>query len=211
MKQIKDKFLIDLELDIQWRISKVASIKTLPYRYKIRETDKQLIILFAIPMIYSIWEGFVVNTFTLFSRCLNSERRGWKELDENLLTHSIESETNIFGLSDFNKKKKTLGDLIDLLEGDAKITQKIPTKSNINYTVLNDILKRFNLKELNVNYKRKLNKLLLFRNAISHGDTSIPVSQDVIDELSMLVNELMYEVEDIIKDGLIENCHLNKK
>ena len=74
------------------------------------------------------------------------------------------------------------------------ITNKIPTKSNVDFGVINDILTRFNLNLLPKIFEGKLRKLLKFRNSIAHGETSLPIKLEDVTFFSQLVNDLMIEI-----------------
>ncbi len=87
------------------------------------------------------------------------------------------------------------------------IDGKIPTKSNINSEVLTDILERFNLGVIEKKNKSKLDKLLKFRNTIAHGDNSIPVKEENIDEFIRLIQDLMVVVFDKIDDAVINKTY----
>jgi hypothetical protein len=65
-------FIQEILADINWRVSELATIKSLPIKYSFRPDHKELQIKYSIPAIYAIWEGFVKNTFTIYSTHLNS-------------------------------------------------------------------------------------------------------------------------------------------
>ena len=62
-------------------------------------------------------------------------------------------------------------------------------------------LTRFNLTLLPKVFERKLNKLLKFRNSISHGETSLPVKMEDVTFFSQLVNDLMVEIITRLDEG----------
>jgi len=81
----------------------------------------------------------------------------------------------------------------------------VPTESNVNLKVLNRILERFCIPEIDSKYSSGLNKLLLFRNKIAHGENSIIVNMTHVTEFVSLVENLMLDV--VIG---VESCERNE-
>jgi len=84
----------------------------------------------------------------------------------------------------------------------------LPTKSNVNSDVLLDLLSRFNLGTIDEKLGKKLDKLLIFRNTIAHGDNSIPVKEENIDEFTQLIQNLMVIVFDKIDNAVNNKTYL---
>ena len=64
-------FIDEINSDIQWRMSELASLKTIPLRYNLLSHHKEMLIKYTIPSIYALWEGFVKNSFELYVREIN--------------------------------------------------------------------------------------------------------------------------------------------
>ena len=88
------------------------------------------------------------------------------------------------------------------------MVSKLPTKSNVNSEVLGDLLKRFNLGNIDPRLGKSLDKLLIFRNTIAHGDNSIPVIEENIDEFTQLIQKLMVIVFDKIDYAVTHKTYL---
>jgi hypothetical protein len=58
-------FIDEIVADIDWRISELATIKSIPIKYSFRLDHKDIHIKYSIPAIYAIWEGFVKNCFVI--------------------------------------------------------------------------------------------------------------------------------------------------
>lgn len=198
--------LSEINDDIQWRMSELASLKTIPLRYNLLIHHKKLLIKYAIPSIYSIWEGFVKNSFELYVNEINSLNIPVKDTHINILTHALSSHDKL-SLENprihFKTKREFIEYYQDKISQPLFLTNKLPTKSNIDFEVINEILLRFNLDVLHESFKMKLRKLLRFRNSISHGDSSIPVDMEDLTYFSMLINDLMIEIFNRIEDGYI--------
>ena len=80
------------------------------------------------------------------------------------------------------------------------IDQKLPTESNINLKVLNNILLAFNLEKFpEFPFERHLDYLLKMRNRIAHGEgNKIPIDREKVDEcinnILVLMDELMQKI-----------------
>ncbi len=193
----------EIQEDINWRISEISNIKTIPLRYRILESHKETLILYSIPSLYSIWEGFVKNAFQLLTSFLNKLGIQPNQVHINILTHAIENECNLGNeRKHFEKKIGLVESTINIYDSILNIKQGIPTESNVNHKVINKILERFNIKSLDEKYEKPLNRLLLFRNKIAHGENSIKVTKQDVDDFSLLIEDLMYDLLLLIEEYL---------
>ncbi|MCU7695583.1 MAE_28990/MAE_18760 family HEPN-like nuclease [Haoranjiania flava] len=181
-------FVDEIVADIEWRVSELATLKSLPIRYSFRDDHKELQIKYTIPAIYAIWEGFVKNCFSIYSNHLNSLAISRTDIALSLLTHQLDSECDFNNPRiNFDAKKRLVNVIDSLLTNTINIKPSIPTESNVNFKVLNKILERFCIDKVDETYEQKLNKLLLFRNKIAHGENSISVNMNNITELFRLL------------------------
>jgi hypothetical protein len=188
-------FTEEILADIEWRISELATLKSIPIRYSFRPDHKELHIKYSIPAIYAIWEGFVKNCFTIYSQHLNTLSLKRSEIASALLTHQIDSECDFQNPRQNFDSKQRLVELIDgLLTETIIIKPSVPTESNVNFKVLNKILERFCINQIEDKYDRGLNKLLRFRNTIAHGENSITVDMTHVTEFVSLVESLMLDI-----------------
>lgn len=195
-------FIEEIIADIEWRISELSNIKTIPIRYNFRADHKEIHIKYSIPAIYAIWEGFVKNCFTIYSNHLNTLSIRKDQISIPLLTHQIDSECD-FNTPRINfEAKQRVVQLIETLFTEIiTIKPSIPTESNVNFKVLNKILERFCIAKVDDKYERGLNKLLRFRNTIAHGENSILVDMTHISEFISLVENLMLDITINIETG----------
>lgn len=204
-----DRFIDELSDDVDWRIREISSIRTLPFRYRMTESDQNIILMSSIPTLYSLWEGFMVNAFTLLKQHIERLSIDWRDLHINLLTHSLDQSLSISSsITNFEKKVNFVHKLLNSIEDGITLSSNIPTKSNVNYKVACCILKRFNLPELDSKYEKPLNRLLLYRNKISHGEMAVPVNKDIVNEFSVTTTNLIYDVFLLLANHVNEKCYL---
>ncbi|WP_373060277.1 MAE_28990/MAE_18760 family HEPN-like nuclease [Zunongwangia sp. H14] len=188
-------FIQEILADIEWRTAELATLKTIPIKYSFSPDHKDLHIKYSIPAIYSIWEGFVKNCFTIYSNHLNTLALSRTEICYELLTHQLDSECDFNNSRiHFDKKVNLVKTLDSLFQDTIIIKPTVPTESNVNFKVLNRILERFCITRLDDEYDKGLNKLLLFRNKIAHGENSILVNMNHITEFTSLIENLMLDV-----------------
>jgi len=203
--------LNEIQEDIKWRLSEITNIKTIPLRYNLLNVHKKTLILYSVPSFYAIWEGFLKQTFQLLTNYLNNAILDPSKVHINILTHAIENECNLGNSrKHFDSKVNLVNSAINLYDSKLIIKQGIPTESNANYKVTNKILERFNIKNIDSKYEKPLNRLLFFRNKIAHGENSIKVYSSDIDEFSLLVENLMYNILILIEE-FIENGNYKKE
>lgn len=187
--------IAEIQEDINWRVAEISNIKTIPLRYRMSDSHKKTIISYSIPSLYSIWEGYVKNSFQLLTSYLNKLEIQPNQVHINILTHAIENECKLGNeRKHFDKKVDLVISTINIYDSTLNIKQGIPTESNVNFKVINKILERFNIKELDVKYDKPLDRLLLFRNKIAHGENSITVTKQDVDSFSLLIESLMYDM-----------------
>ncbi len=199
-------FVEEILADIEWRVSELATIKSLPIKYDFRPEHKELHIKYSVPAIYSVWEGFVKNTFTIYSNHLNTLSIGRDEIATSLLTHRLDSECDFNSPRTAFKSKRKLVEMLDsLLEDTISFKPCIPTESNVNFKVLSKILERFCIIPVSESYEKGLNKLLKFRNTIAHGEKAISVNMTHVTEFISLIENLMFDI--VIN---VDNCEKTK-
>jgi hypothetical protein len=227
-----DITLLEQEImsDIDEREELMSRVRLMYARYGFSERDEQLFLNYSIPIVYSIWEGFVQISFQIYIRELNKEltRLGLNinSVCEPILVYHMESTFRQFKQypnpkNDEDKPKivKKKVDFFNALglfykSNTLQIHPNINTESNVGFNVLNRILNDFNLEKIpthenNYSLKDELGKLLQIRNAVAHGQKSaIVVNREDLERAIKLVNKLMDLVFERIKTGFIEKSYL---
>lgn len=196
-------FQEELLYEIEWRTNEISILKTIPFLYPLSDVQRRTIERHTIPAMYSLWEGYVVSAFQIYVRELNRLKLTADKIRSCILTHAIDTDLCLSnGRAVFEKKEQFIEKLSNFFNGEVIIPNKLPTESNINYRVINSILYRFSLESLPERpYKKELDKLLLVRNSIAHGEVSIPIDKEIIAEISFTILNLMHDVFNRIVDG----------
>jgi hypothetical protein len=196
--------------ELEWRVDELSILKTTPYLYRVSQKQKDILQKYSIPAMYSLWEGFVKSAFQLYVDILNGLELSLYDLNINLITHDIDAKLKLSNSrSEYNKKIKFVDEIKKYFFENVTLSKNVPTQSNVNLEVINNILLRFNLDLISSDlYEKRLNKLLLIRNGVAHGENSIPISQDIIDELSTTIVSLMHEVIERILSGFSSKSYL---
>ncbi|MDR6784600.1 hypothetical protein ABIE26_003246 [Pedobacter africanus] len=195
----------EISKDIDWRMSELASLKSIPVRYKLMPHHQEMIIKYTIPSIYSLWEGFVKNSFRRYITEINSLNLLIQDVHINLVVHGITSIDKLRlenPRNSFKSKKEFTESYLSTISKPFQMTEIIPTHSNVNFEVINEILLIFNLETLPKHFDKLLGKLVTFRNSIAHGEVSIPVKLKDIELFTKLLNDLMIEILLRIENGL---------
>ncbi len=205
------KLEAELLAEIDWRVKELTTLRTLPLKRNLNMRERKIAVKFAIPNAYSTWEGFVKTAFRLYINELNSLNLSHVQLNHKILSHSIDTKypqltTGV--KNDFASKCSFIDNFINDLTNPITIDSKLPTESNINWKVINKLLERFNLTKFPENpYKSKLNDLLRIRNSVAHGDVTIPIDQELIDNKVTDVINLMDEVLFKLLNGCSDNTY----
>ena len=203
--------LNEIKSDVDWRMGELAILRTIPHRYSILPEHQDMLKIYFIPAMYALWEGFVNNSFQIYIRYLNELKLKSSEMSINILTFALMSNDRLNLENprlDFMKQKQCVEHFNLALTSPIVIDPKIPTKSNVNFKGINSLLAAFNLQQLSMDYKSPLNKLLLFRNSISHGERSINVSDKDISDFTGLILKLMEDVCIKIEEGMTKKTYL---
>lgn len=192
---INSTFIEEILSDIDWRVSELSMIKTLPIIYNFSSNHKRLHYKYSVPAIYSLWEGFVKTTLETYTRFLNTKNLKRNDIANPLLAHILDSNCDFNNPRNSESAKIKMAVSINtVLIEMITVPPKVPTESNVNFKVLNKILGRFCIKPIDDKYKTGMNKFLLFRNKVSHGDNAIIVEVSNIIEFIKLVEDLMLDV-----------------
>lgn len=210
MRGIEEELYEELSLEVEWRISEISMIKSIPYLYRVTEHHKEVLQKYLIPALYALWEGFVVKSFEIYAKKLNEINLKIDELHPYLLRHDLDIKKGLKdGRTNGQKQVEFALDLKVYFSSELFISGKVPTQSNVKFKTINNILERFNLEKFPKNYyEYGLFKLLKYRNDIAHGENSLNVDKEIVIELSEVVVECMDKLSDILVDGIRNKSYL---
>lgn len=208
--------------DIDERRDLMFRLKALSPRYHFLPEDEALFLNYSIPIVYSIWEGFIQTSFQIYIRELNELNLTINHICDRIFLYHIESKFPQFKdysqKDNFSKKVKFFEQLGQFYQSNTlEISAKVNTESNVSFKVLNRILNDFKLEtipthpEPNSNYSLQddLDKFLLkIRNDVAHGQNSIVVNREDLERSIKLVDRLMDLVFERIKTGFITKSYL---
>ena len=189
--------------------SKMYKCKTIHLRYDMTEDHKQFLIRQAVLSIYSAWEGFLKIAISQYLQELNKENLNYTALDENYLAYQTDKILDFKApKTSFGVMKKISNNVYAMFNSEVIFNTKVNTESNANLKVSNSILDKLKLKPLDKKYERDLNKLLLFRNSVAHGDDGIQIIQSDIDFFTILVQKISADIISSVIDGFEAKVYL---
>jgi hypothetical protein len=65
-------FKHEIQADIDWRYSELATVKKMPTQENLLLHQRDFLVKYAVPIIYSLWEGYIRSTFETYIRIINS-------------------------------------------------------------------------------------------------------------------------------------------
>ena len=190
----------DIRSDIGERQQLMLQIKTLYLRYQFNERDEKLFLSYSMPAIYAIWEGFIQTSFKTYVQEINKINLSVNTVHKQILCYHIENSFKQFKQypKNYNKKVVFFDKLGEFYSADIiEITRTINTENNVGFDVLNRLLAAFNLEKIPDYYEQRWLKnelderLLRIRNQVAHGQDSIIVSRNDLEDSINLVNILM--------------------
>ncbi|XXM70826.1 MAE_28990/MAE_18760 family HEPN-like nuclease [Lysinibacillus sphaericus] len=210
MINVEKELLDELSIELEWRVSEISMIKTIPHLYRVSDHHKEILHKYLVPALYALWEGFVVKSFEIYAKKLNKIGLQMDDFHPRIIAHDLDIKKGLKdGRTNEQKKVEFTLDLKKYFSSDLNISGKVPTKSNVKFNVINKILDRFNLEKFPRDYYEfGLSKLLKFRNDIAHGENSLAVDKEIIMELSEIVVKCMDKLNDILLEGLINKSYL---
>lgn len=203
----------ELLYEINWRTNELSILRTLPLTCNCNPKQIEILERYSVVAIYSIWEGFVVTGFNLYTTKINGLNLTYDEINLNILTHDLFIK---FDLTEeqrkhFKNKCKFISDVIQFPKLPVNLSPILPKESNISFDVINQILTHFYLDELPAKeFEKRLKKLLYYRNNIAHGEFSLPVTRELVNDFILTVIDAMSEVAIRIIEGFNNRKYLKE-
>lgn len=214
--------LVEQRESVLFEIERVLFTK----RYKMSKKHLEIFTVQSIAMIYSLWEGFVQESFQMYIQYINSLFIDFNQLSREIVVFHMDNQYKQF----YNYPTKINGK-INFYESLAEhfmheyheIYPRIDTESNVSFEVINKLLKQFSLKEFpeywgsyqypNTSLKQIMSTFLRYRNGIAHGGditSEEKVTRDVFVRYKKLIIDLMYEMHDKFMYGINERTYLRE-
>ena len=203
-------FTHELEAERNWRIGELSDVKLLFRQVKRMEIERYIDVYLrmTIPMIYAHWEGYCVSSFKLLMEYLNRKEMDAKTVTYNILTYANNrTYDKLKGKSSFAQRVEFSRKFVELLNGKIYFAGKLDTKSNLNYKVLQEILRIFGMSEDGIEmFEGELNSPVNVRNAIAHGENSRVIRDDAkmnqyIELVTNLIDLVLLKQVQFVKEG----------
>lgn len=196
--KLKDK----LDNEIDWRITEMALIKTNHKTCNISDKRRQILLKYSSVEVYALLEGFVSKAFAIYVEEINKLNLHRKVLQESILSEYLQQKMQLFNERKYIDKKINL--IVELEKyyelPVIMLSRDIHTGGNINLKSLNCLLKTYCILQIeNKEIEKGLNKLLMFRNSIAHGEIGLIVDDEILTELIYYVTLTI----DYIRDNII--------
>ena len=199
---MKVKLKENLDGEIEWRVAEMALLKTNHKTTNISINRCETILKYTVVAVYALFEGFVVKAFKAYIQEINQLKLTKHEIQVNILTEFMNQKYSLFQeRNNIDKKRELVLELEKYYDSQAiDLECEIKTESNINLKVLNKLLNTYKIIEIDdATIASGLNKLLMFRNSIAHGETGIKMNDELLRDHIACVTRAM----DIIRDNMI--------
>ena len=206
------KFEEELLHEVDWRTDELSIIISIPHLFNFNDKQNKIIEKYSVPAIYSIWEGFVKQSFILYIQKINSFELTHDKINLNILTQDIFTKFDLTEekIKHFEHKCNFVNNIFEYSKLPITLSHSIPTEANVNFKVINKILNHFYLEELpKKDFKSPLDKLLFYRNSIAHGECSLIVNEKINQEFNLTVINAMHEVINRIIEGYSKEAYLS--
>ena len=205
------KIIEEIKQENEWREKDFSKIKHI--YSQLSDKDQVLFLRMSIPYIYAHWEGFVVDSLKKILEHFNQLKLQHHQVKINIFVLSLQKQFDFLkGKQSFEQKCQFSENFFLFLNEQLKFNKDINTKSNLNFSVLEELCQIFGL---NVDkfdqYKAQLNKLVKIRNHIAHGENSYILSLENIEEYLNLVNELILKLAEELKEYLQQEKYLKSE
>ena len=201
-----------LDEEVEWRISEIAALKTIPYMNNISIYNREVLMRYSIPAFYALWESYVVVSIEKYIYFVNSLNLSYDEIHPKIIAHDIDMRHDLKnGRVNLEPRIKFCVDLKQYFTQNVRISSKIPTKSNVSFKTINNILNCLNLEPFDKKKRGfQMDQLIKCRNAVAHGENSVKVDDKIIFSLSSTVINCMDDLTDSIVNGAMNKTYLNK-
>lgn len=223
----KIDIISQIEEELTWRSEELIFFKNQLSIIE-KEEDKKRYRKSLIVMLYSYYEGFCKSAFQIYIQAINSENLTRKDVNlfirtssmhETFLSYGNESRKDVrfkrelpedSKLHKYSRQVIFIEEFSNFLNETVNIPEGVvDTESNLKPVVLRKILYRlgFAFEEIDIS-ENTINKLLGYRNSISHGSKRTGIDEDEYDELENDVKKLMNTIRMIINKAITSDDYL---
>ena len=168
--------------------------------------DEPLWCRMCIPMIYAHWEGFVVSSLKILIEHLNRLELSPSKVPTKLVVMGLgRAFKPLSGNQSFEKRVEFTDKFNGLFREAMKFEKKIDTKSNLKSDVLCELCQMFSFNFENFkDVTADIDRLVIIRNSIAHGENSIlPDIANItkyIESVNMAMDILLREIDSYLEN-----------
>ena len=181
-----DRLIAEIEASAEWRVRELELMKKICVVTLSNEPQhtKDQFYRMCIPYVYAHWEGFVIEVFNFLSDYINTLKLDKSNTIVELYAFSIQNELRpLSGKQGFEQSCKFTEKFVNQHNRPLYIDPKLVTaKSNLNYSQVDDIFKKFGIECPVSEQSADINQLVNLRNQIAHGESGITVDYDNISQ-----------------------------
>lgn len=211
--------------DIEERRSAIYKIERIFFtgRFNFSQPEKDVVLIHTIPMLYSLWEGYVTFSIKIYINWMNTQSLDYDLLKSEIVINTVEKKFKQFKKypEKISQKKRFFDNVKEFFTNDIfSISNEVNTESNVSFNVLNRLMNSYTLELFTEYYKEykhpnnlksTMDDFLNYRNGISHGSVvgaTETITHEVFEKYKNLVFFLMDEVHMRIDYGVKKNTHL---
>jgi hypothetical protein len=164
----------------------------------------------AVISIYAAWEGLLKECLLLYLQELNTLKLEYNNISDTYLAFQTDSVCKFKNnMTNYGTVKKLSKYLFDMYKHEVIFDTKINVESNANLKITNILLSKLSFSVLEPKYERDLNRLLLFRNSVAHGDSdNIRIEQKDLDKFSATVQDIASDLIISILEGYDKQVYI---
>lgn len=209
--------------------SNIYNVEKLIYtnRYNFLPQDFKLISKQSLVILYSLWEGFVQESFQIFLKEVDANVNSLYQLNEIFMLSQIEvifKQFQNYPSKEVSRMKfhRRLNEFA--LENNHQLSTIVNCKNNVEIDVLNSLFNTYGMESIphnwgdycypNNNLKTVLKDFLHYRNNQAHGNritANVVIEHNEFVTYKKLVIDLLFEVSRKLEKCLIEKTYLKQE
>ena len=197
-----NRFRMICHKDVRWRTQEIALIRKSTALLGISDGLRIVLLRYAVPALYAVWEGFVTFVLSECAKKINGKRILVRHINVSIVRYDMWEKFQIANLPTYTDKQvKALVGFYSYFRGRLKLSTDIRTNSNVDFNELKRLLGHYAaVIDDDDKYEERLSKFLNYRNCIAHGNKDISVNDELIQEFSGLILQLMDKVVECLDD-----------
>jgi len=227
-QSVQIDIISQIESELTWRMQELIFLKNKLSLIE-TESDKNRYRKSLVVMLYSYYEGFCKSAFQIYIQAINSQNLLRSDASLSIRTSSLHEVFLAYGneskkdelfrkslpndtkLHKYSRQITFVEEFTNFLSETINIPEEIvDTESNLKPVVLKKILYRLGFPIENVQISENIiNKLLSYRNSISHGSRKEGITDSDYEELESDVKDIMNSIRQTINNAIMDELYLD--